>query len=58
MARNQKSFAGGILITVCLLIGSGIGVAIGEPSAGFVGGLVTGSLCAVGLAVWGKQTRP
>lgn len=58
MARNQKSFAGGILITLCLLIGSGVGVAINEPSAGFVGGLVTGSVGAVALAVWGRQTRP
>lgn len=55
MIQNQKSFAGGILITLCLLIGAAIGIAFGQPSAGFVGGLATGSLVALALAVRDKR---
>jgi UDP-N-acetylmuramyl pentapeptide phosphotransferase/UDP-N-acetylglucosamine-1-phosphate transferase len=55
MAQNHKPLGGGILIMLCLLIGSGLGMALGQPSAGFVLGLVFGGFAAVALAVWDKR---
>ncbi|MGI4876360.1 MAG: hypothetical protein ACRYG4_02605 [Janthinobacterium lividum] len=47
---------GGIIIAVCLLVGAGIGVAVGQGSLGIVVGLVVGAALA-GLMAW-RDTRP
>ena len=41
---------GGIIIAVCLLVGAGIGVYVGEPSLGFLIGLGVGAVIAAVLA--------
>ncbi len=48
--------AGGIFLTLALLIGAGVGVRYGEGSLGIVIGLVVG-LIAVGLFAWRDSRR-
>lgn len=48
---NQRSpQAGGFLLIAAIFVGTGIGVARGEPSLGFVAGLAAG--IALALLVW------
>ena len=48
---------GGIIIALCLLLGAGIGVSVGEPSLGFVIGLGVGALIAVAMAVLDSRAK-
>lgn len=41
---------GGIIIALCLLIGAGVGIAVGESSIGFLGGLAVGIVIAAVMA--------
>lgn len=48
---NQRSpQAGGFLLVTAIFVGTGIGVARGQPSLGFVYGLAAG--LALALLVW------
>jgi hypothetical protein len=50
-AMNQRSpQAGGCLLIAAIFLGTGIGIARGEPSIGFLAGLCAGVLLAV--LVW------
>lgn len=40
------SFGGGIYLTIALLAGAGIGIYVGQPSAGILAGLVAGAAAA------------
>ena len=52
MAHPQDNFprAGGFLLALSILIGPIVGAMMGEPSIGFLAGVVIGLLLA--LAVW------
>jgi hypothetical protein len=55
-AKSGAMQAGGIFLTLALLIGAGVGVRYGEGSLGIVIGLVVG-LIAVGLFAWRDSRR-
>ena len=44
----------GVLLAVGLLLGVGIGIALGQPSGGAVIGLAGGALAAIGLRLAGR----
>lgn len=46
---------GGIIIALCLLIGAGIGVSVGEPSLGFIIGLGVGAVIATLMVLLGPR---
>ena len=48
--ERRSPQAGGCLLIAAIFLGTGIGVAVGEPSLGFVLGLAAGVLLA--LAIW------
>lgn len=47
---------GGIILAACLLVGAGIGVALGQGPAGMVIGLVVGAAGAAAVA-WREARR-
>lgn len=47
--------AGGFLLAAALMLGTGIGLALGEPSIGFLAGLAIGIVVA--LAIWLRGRR-
>ncbi|GAA0738194.1 hypothetical protein [Sphingomonas japonica] len=47
--------AGGAFVAIAMLVGTGIGVALGQPSAGFVVGTAIGALIA--LLIWAADQR-
>jgi hypothetical protein len=49
-ASPRKPNAGGIFLFACLIIGSLAGLAMGEPSAGMIGGFAVGVIIA--LIIW------
>ena len=57
LSREDRAMqAGGIFLTLALLIGAAVGVHYGQGSLGIVGGLVVG-LIAVGLFAWRERRR-
>jgi hypothetical protein len=56
MAKSPKPFVGGMFILFGLLIGAGVGIALGQPSAGVVIGLATGSLAALAKLIWDRRS--
>lgn len=55
MADTPPSAAGGILIALCTIGGTVVGLAQGQVTIGFLAGLVIGSLGAV--AIWLRDRR-
>lgn len=55
MAETPPSAAGGILIAICSIGGTVVGLIQGQVTIGFLAGLVIGSLGAV--AVWLRDRR-
>lgn len=53
---SNSAPAGGFLIAAGVLIGALGGVVVGEPSAGFLIGLVVG--IAAALLLWWRDRRP
>lgn len=53
--NSQPRLAGGIFIAFGLLIGAIVGVAVDQPSAGTVIGMVIGTLIA--LAIWAVDRK-
>lgn len=51
----RSASAGGFLIAASLLLGTIVGLVLGQPSIGFLGGLALGSAAAV--ALWLKDRR-
>jgi len=47
--------AGGALIALSILAGAGIGVALGQPSIGVVGGTTVG--VAIAILIWIKDRK-
>lgn len=50
---QRPGSAGGFLVAVCLVIGTIVGLIVGQPSIGFLVGLGVGALAAV--ALWLKD---
>ena len=51
--------AAGIIIALCLVAGSAIGIAVGEPSLGLLGGLAAGIALAIAATlISGAGGRP
>lgn len=50
MMRGSKTRAGGCFLTICILLGFPLGLAIGNPMKGVLIG--TGSGIALALLVW------
>jgi len=46
--RKDNSRGGGIFLALSLLLGAGIGIYMGQPSLGILGGLTLGLLIALG----------
>lgn len=57
MAKVHKPFVGGMFILFGLLIGAAVGIALGQPSAGVIIGLATGSLAALAKLWWDRRER-
>lgn len=55
MADTPPSAAGGILIAICSMGGTAIGLTQGQVTIGFLAGLAIGSLGAI--AVWLRDRR-
>ena len=51
---NPEPRAYGVLLAVGLLLGVGVGIALGQPSAGAVAGIALGALVAIGLRLAGR----
>ncbi len=45
--HDGAGLGGGIFITIALLTGAGIGIYVGQPSLGILGGLATGAAAAI-----------
>jgi hypothetical protein len=48
-SSNMRDSGYGVLLMIGLVLGLGVGVVVGEPSAGVVIGLGVGGLLALGL---------
>lgn len=53
----MRRTGGGVFIAIGLLAGAAIGVVVGQPSLGLVGGLVAGIAVAGLIAVWEARRR-
>jgi uncharacterized membrane protein (UPF0136 family) len=55
MADTPSSAAGGILIAICTIGGTIVGLTQGQVTIGFLAGLVIGSIGAI--AIWLRDRR-
>ncbi len=53
--KKPGPIAGGAFVALAMLVGTGIGVAYGQPSAGFVIGTAIGVVIA--LLIWAADRR-
>jgi len=53
---KQAPTAAGALVALLLLVGAGVGGALGQPSAGVLGGAALGAVVALWLW-WRERTR-
>lgn len=52
---QRSNSAGGFLLAVSLMVGTIMGLLLGQPSVGFLAGLVIGSIAAVSLWLKGRS---
>ena len=52
---TRSSAAGGFFIAMGALVGTGVGIALRQPSLGFLGGMALG--IAVALGIWAVDRR-
>lgn len=52
---SRGPVAGGAILALAILLGVVIGVAVGQPSLGLIGGIVAGS--AIALLIWQRDRR-
>ena len=55
---NRKPLAGGCFLTLCILVGFPLGLAIGNPMKGVLIGTGTGILIALALWLIDSRRRP
>ncbi|SEJ32455.1 hypothetical protein SAMN05428950_1011845 [Sphingomonas sp. OV641] len=51
---QRSNSAGGFLLAVSLMVGTIMGLLLGQPSVGFLAGLAIGSIAAVSLWLKGR----
>ncbi|WP_197420657.1 hypothetical protein [Sphingomonas sp. CCH5-D11] len=51
---QRSNSAGGFLLAVSLMVGTIVGLLLGQPSVGFLAGLAIGSIAAVSLWLKGR----
>ena len=54
---SRSPLAGGVLLALCLMAGAVIGISMGQPSLGVVGGLGAGLLLVAGVWLYDRQRR-
>jgi hypothetical protein len=57
MTDHPRRTGSGIFIVLAIAIGTFVGVALGQPTAGTLGGIVIGSFVAVALWLRERQHR-
>lgn len=55
LRQNRGPVAGGAILALTIMGGAAIGVAMGQPSIGLIGGIVVGA--AIALVIWRRDRR-
>lgn len=55
MTERPTPVAGGFLLAVLTLAGAGVGVALGQATAGLLAGFGAGVVAAIVVAVWDSR---